>query len=210
MNRESILAACSLFADLSPAHLRELGDTATARSVPRKSILFVENDPGRSLFVLGAGLIQLHKTAEDGSETIIKLVHAGESFGEVILFEQPNYPVTATALADSELLALPREAVLALLRNEDFRNDFIAALLRRQRYLAQRLHDMTSLDVEERFFRFLREHFGAKQAIEIGISKKDVAAAIGATPETLSRLLLRLEQEGRLSWEGHRITINAD
>jgi CRP-like cAMP-binding protein len=39
------------------------------------------------------------------------------------------------------------------------------------------------------------------------MSKKQVAAAIGTIPETFSRLLLRLKEEGIGSWEGERLSL---
>ena len=208
MNTQTILASCPLFAELGTESLRAVSAASQYMKVPKKSIIFVEEDKGISLYVLGTGSVQLHKTAEDGSETVIKVVQAGESFAEVILFEKQTYPVTATALNDVELIAVPRDAVLSLLRQETFRNEFIAALLRRQRYLAQKLHEMAVLDVEERFFRFIREHFGIRESIDVTLSKKDMAAAIGTVPETLSRLILRLEQEGVISWEGKTLILH--
>jgi CRP-like cAMP-binding protein len=43
--------------------------------------------------------------------------------------------------------------------------------------------------------------------IQTKLSKKDFAAAIGTTPETLSRLILRLKKEGRIEWEGKTIRV---
>ena len=43
---------------------------------------------------------------------------------------------------------------------------------------------------------------GEQEEYEVDISKRDVAAAIDALPETLSRMLLKLRDEGTPSWEG--------
>ena len=50
-------------------------------------------------------------------------------------------------------------------------------------------------------------HLGPRERIVPGISKKLLAAAIDMTPETLSRILLKLKNSGTLVWEGGEITL---
>ncbi|MBA7578249.1 hypothetical protein ES708_20111 [subsurface metagenome] len=83
-------------------------------------------------------------------------------------------------------------------------------LMRKQRYLADRILFLTGHDVEERFFYFLEEQYGRKGEYRILMSKKDIAAAIGTIPETFSRLLLRLKQEQKLRWEGENLYLAKD
>ena len=66
---------------------------------------------------------------------------------------------------------------------------------------------LTSNDVESRFFGFLEEQFGRREEYEIQISKKDISTAIGATPETLSRLIQRLTSAGVIEWAGKRLRV---
>ena len=86
--------------------------------------------------------------------------------------------------------------------------DFFSNLMAKMRYLAEQVQYLTSYDVETRFFRFLKERSGNEEEIRINLSKKDVAAAVGTTPETLSRLLSRLKDEKKLIWEGNKIRFN--
>ena len=76
-----------------------------------------------------------------------------------------------------------------------------------QRYLAERVRYLTSCDVEQRFAIFLRDQHGMKPVITPGIPKKDIASAIGATPETFSRLMQRLSAEGLVRWEGRALHV---
>jgi CRP-like cAMP-binding protein len=78
-------------------------------------------------------------------------------------------------------------------------------LMKKQRYLAGSIHYLTSYDVEERFVRFLEEQYGKKQEYRILIPKKDIAQAIGATSETFSRLLKRMQKEGTITIKKDRI-----
>ena len=168
-------------------------------------MLFREGDPGHALFLLRRGHVQLHKTTPDGNEVVIKTVRPGETFAEVVLFEQDRYPVTAVALTDCELIVLPKGDVYRLLGQEDFRRDFMATLMRRMRYLTERIVQLTSQDVETRLLAFLREQFGESGTIEVTLSKKDIAAAVGTTPETISRLIHRLQRRRILSWQGRTL-----
>ena len=159
------------------------------------------------MFLLARGRVSLHKLSPDGREIVIKVIKPGEVFAEVILFEKKLYPVTAVALTDVLVFKILRRDLLDLLRQEDFRNDFIAMLLRKQRYLADKIQQLTSQGVEQRLRAFLLEQYGDREQIRAEINKKQLAAAIGATPETLSRLLQDLKRRKCLTWKQGTITI---
>jgi CRP-like cAMP-binding protein len=164
-------------------------------------VLFREGDFGDAMFFLVRGRIALHKISQEGVETVIEVLKSGDAFAEVILFERRLYPVTAVSLTDIMVLSLQRRDLLALLREETFRNDFIAMLLGKQRHLVNRIHQLTSRDVEQRLRTFLLEQYGERERISVEINKKQIAAAIGATPETLSRLLQDLGRRKLLTWK---------
>lgn len=202
---KSTLGRARFFEGIDVLNLQRLADLSLQKKSKKKTFLFHEGDPGRSIFLLVQGKVQLHKTSQGGKEMVLRLIKPGEVFAEVILFEETCYPVTAVAVVDSIVLELPREKVLKLLDDKTFRNDFIRMLFKKQRYLATKLHHLASPNLEERLFHFLAEQYDAKETIQTTLSKKDTAAAIGITPETLSRLLLSLKKRGIMVWEGNEI-----
>ena len=206
MIAQLIIAQSTFFKELSKDSLRLLDGICAQRSLQKRECLFREGSPGQAVFLLRTGAIQLHKVTPDGNEVVIKIVQPGETFAEVVLFEQERYPVTAVALASSELIVFPRADLLRLLDTPAFRNDFIRMLMRKQRYLAERIVQITSHDVEQRLMGFLNEQYGTAPVVTLNVSKKDVAGAIGTTPETLSRLIRRLARRNALTWKGHTIT----
>jgi len=162
------------------------------------------------MYLLIGGNIQLHKNTEDGREVVIRVIKPGEVFAEVVLFEKERYPVSARSVTNADVLAFPKDGIHRLLAEEGFRNDFIALLMAKQRYLAERIQELTTKDVEQRFFTFLRSQYGEKELIKTPLSKKDIAAAIGTTPESLSRLILRLTEDRIIDWQGKEIRILAN
>lgn len=207
MNISRILDQTRFFEGISQSSKEALSKLCMPYERPKRAVLFREGERGEAMYLLVRGRISLHKLSPDGRETVIKVLKPGEVFAEVILFEQKFYPVTALALTEILVFKLLRRDLLGLLRQEDFRNDFIAMLLRKQRYLADRIQQLTSQDVEQRLCVFLREQYGELEQIQAEINKKHLAAAIDATPETLSRLLQDLKQRKRLIWKQGIITI---
>ena len=187
-----------------------LSGICIAKNAAKKERLFSEGERGHDLYLLASGAVSLYKTTADGREVVIKVVRPGELFAEVILFEQDRYPVSAVAVNASRLFLLPKRRFYGLLENVEFRNDFIGMLMKKQRYLADRIRYLTTNDVEGRFFIFIREQYGTRTTIVPTLSKKDMAAAIGTTPETYSRMLARLSGEGRISLHGKVIHLRED
>lgn len=210
MNIEFIIKQASFFKGLSETHHRELAGISSVKSVKKRGYLFHEGEAGSSMFLLIGGNIQLHKNTEDGREVVIRVIKPGDVFAEVVLFEKERYPVSARAVTNAEVLAFPKDGIHRLLAQESFRNDFIALLMAKQRYLAERIQELTTKDVEHRFFTFLRSQYGEKELIKTPLSKKDIAAAIGTTPESLSRLILRLTEDEIIDWQGREIHILAN
>ena len=204
------LTKASLFRGLSKKHLHSLKTISILKTFKKKQVLFLEGAEGNFIYLLCFGLIRLYKTDEKGKEIDIKLIQPGEVFGEVILFEQRNYPVNAIAVRESDILLLPRHDILCLLQDNEFRDDFIGMLMKKLRYLTKRIYQSTAGDVRMRFFYFLTEHYGEREEYIITFSKQDMAKAIGTNPETLSRLISQLKKEGILTWEGKRIFIKKE
>jgi len=207
MDKKIILRNLPLFEHLSSKGLDQVAGICLLHQAAKKELLFLEGDKGYSLYILLQGSVQLYKTGPDGKEVAIKTVKPGEMFAEVVLFGSNKYPVSAVTLTDSVLYMLPKHQFSCLLENPEFRKDFIINLLDKMRFLTDQMKYLTQYDVEDRLFLFLEEQYPGEKNIKTKLSKKDIAAAVGTTPETLSRVLLRLKKEERLMWEGNTITL---
>ncbi|MBI9097154.1 MAG: Crp/Fnr family transcriptional regulator [Spirochaetaceae bacterium] len=201
MNIKESLQKSELFSGLSEEHRNEIESKGENLSLKKGQTLFWEGDPGHSFFILIEGSVKLFKTTEEGREIIVKILTGGEIFGEVILFVNQTYPVSSTILENSSLFSISKKAFHQLMEKEYFRNEFVSVLMKKQRYLSNRIHYLTAFDVEDRFFKFLLENYGEQGRYRINLSKKDLASAIGTIPETFSRLTSRLKKRGIIRWE---------
>jgi CRP/FNR family transcriptional regulator len=171
------------------------------RELDRRETLFREGDEGTAIYLLEKGKLQVYKLTPEGKEISIRVIRPGELFGEVVLFEHTTYPATAAAMVASTVLCVSTRSFERLLDRKEFRNEFIRILLRKERYLTERIRELVAAQVEERFVSFLRQHYGPSDVIPVNMTKRDIASSIGATPETFSRMLTRLKDQGKLDWK---------
>ncbi len=210
MDVAAFIADTSFFKGLSPQACARIASRTVLRNFRKGRVLFREGEAGTVVYMLASGRVKLSRTTEEGAESVVRLMGPGELFGEVILFERNAYPVMATCLSAVSAAILQRADLRALLADEAFRLSFIELLFGKQRELVSRIQQLTAVELAQRLFFFLRTHYGAARRIRMDVSKKDVAAALGITPESLSRLLRQLREQDILHWDGRAVTLRQD
>jgi CRP-like cAMP-binding protein len=110
------LAACAfvesnhLFKKVSREDLEPLYNEGSYVYYSPNDVIFKEGDPGKDLFVIVSGTVQV---TTKGKKGVVELAHLtrGAFLGEVgILTEQPR-TATVVALSDVEMIKLPGEKV---------------------------------------------------------------------------------------------------
>jgi len=201
------LRGSDFFGSLPEDELHRLARVAFARELRRGEVLFRQGDPCAAIYWQDTGRTQLVRTGADGTEVILRTVRPGDIFAEGALFDQRGYPATARAVTPGRVVGIQRNDLLALLSIPSFRDAFLALLMRRLHYLAALVEIRSSVKVESRLAHFLAEQYGRATNIQVELTKKDVAGAIGVTPETLSRVLRKLTRNHLLAWRRRSITI---
>ena len=149
------LKQIDLFKDLDEKALNKLAQRAELHELEPRETLFNEGFEGKYFYIILSGLIRLFKTSFDGKESTIKIIYSGEFFAEAILYGKTHYPVSAVAIEPSKIIAVHRDSFWDMVENAESRKFFIGAIFDKLRYLIDQLHHISSLDVEERFFRFI-------------------------------------------------------
>ena len=80
------------------------------------TVLFQEGDPGREMFILQKGRVQVRKRVGSGEKVLAELGD-GEFFGEMALLEGLNRSATVEAVEDSKILVIGPETFETLLKN---------------------------------------------------------------------------------------------
>jgi CRP-like cAMP-binding protein len=86
------------------------------KDFPKGTLLFHEGDPGREMFIIQKGKVQIRKKVGAGEEVLAELGD-GEFFGEMALLEGMHRSATVEVITDSKILVVNPETFETLLKN---------------------------------------------------------------------------------------------
>ncbi len=85
------------------------------KDFPEGTVLFQEGDPGREMFIIQKGKVQVRKKVGSGEKVLAELGD-GEFFGEMALLEGMNRSATVEVMKDSKILVINPETFETLLK----------------------------------------------------------------------------------------------
>jgi CRP/FNR family cyclic AMP-dependent transcriptional regulator len=132
----------------------------------RGDVLFHEGDQGDRLYVIGEGKIKLGRSSSDGRENLLAILGPGEMFGELSLFDPGPRTATATAVAETQVVALrPNQLQVTTSQGRpQVALTLLAALARRLRRTNESLADLVFTDVPGRVAKALLDLAAASAA----------------------------------------------
>jgi CRP-like cAMP-binding protein len=210
-----VVRRAPLFSALDDEAAQALMESMTASRLERGDILFHEGDRGDRLYVIGEGKIKLGLTSSDGRENLLAILGPGEMFGELSLFDPGARTATATAVAETQLIALGHEDLTAFLSGRPVvAATMLAALARRLRRTNETLSDLVFTDVPGRVAKALLDlsnRFGrsAEDGILVAhdLTQEELAQLVGASRETVNKALADFATRGWIKLEARAVVL---
>jgi CRP-like cAMP-binding protein len=214
----SLFRKAEIFADLEPAHLDALCRAATVRPYAAGESILREDEPGDLFFVIVRGTVKVFVDSEHGREVVLTHLQAGDFFGEMALFDNETRSASVSALTPAELVVLRRKDFLAVLEQEfSIARRILAALSVRLRRADEMIESLVLLDVGGRLAGYLlRLAQSAGTPQEEGwfsVSRPThqvIANTIGASRETVTRLLRQFQERGLIKMKGSTVWIRSE
>jgi CRP/FNR family transcriptional regulator, dissimilatory nitrate respiration regulator len=203
-----------LFSVLDEEQLGAVLDTTRVTCLAEGEPLFAYGQPSRHYFYLRSGQIKLFRSAKDGGEKVIEIVRSGETFAEAVMFmgNARAYPVSAQAIVASELLVFDQATLLGILeQSTPTCMRLMAGMSRRLRQQVDEIDRLTLHNATYRLANYLLQQIprGVLESPEVHLTtpKHVVASRLAIQPETFSRILSRLADNGCLEVHGHSIVL---
>jgi CRP/FNR family transcriptional regulator, nitrogen fixation regulation protein len=179
------------------------------RTFARNDELFAEGDAADCWFKVISGTVRLSKLLSDGRRHIAEFYFAGDCFG---LDNLPERLFSAEAVGDVTVMRYPRAATERLIDNDP-------SLLRSLRDMTLRdlanaqirmllLGRMSALERVATFLSDMLERHDATRALDLPMSRNDIADYLGLTIETVCRVLSAFRRTGMIDIPSpHRIEL---
>lgn len=211
----SCLQIVPIFDDLGDEDLKKIDAIVQEKKFNKGQMLFKMGETADELIIMHQGQVKLSSVGSDGQEKIVALLQAGDFDGTATLFKPQKHLTDGIAVTSGRACVLKRKPFQEIMQESP---DLALRLLNE---FGNRLVDQQSgyirnqtTDALGRVASYLLEYsYQIKQnTFKLPFKKYELANLLDITPETLSRMLKKLEQDGYIKKLPHSLIeiVNAD
>jgi CRP-like cAMP-binding protein len=188
--------------------LSKVGKGKSTLQSPKKHTIFSQGDAAEAGFYIQAGKVKLTVVSQQGKEAVVAILERAAFFGESCLAGQAIRTSTATAMEDSSIVRIDKEAMISVLHEEPtFAELFMAYLLAHTIRIEEDLVDHLFNSSEKRLARvlLLLARFGKEgkpETVIAKISQETLAEMIGTTRSRVSFFMNKFRKLGFIDYNG--------
>jgi CRP-like cAMP-binding protein len=195
--------------------LAKVGNGRSIGKYSKDQVIFSQGDTGDAVFYVQKGKVKITVVSEQGKEAVVVILGPDDFFGEGCLAGQLQRISTVTAMTESVIARLEKEAIVRLIHEKPaFSEMFIAHLLGRTIRVEADLVDQLFNSSEKRLARMLLllANFGQDskpEPIIAKISQETLAEMIGTTRSRVSAFMNKFRELGFIDYNGSGIEIHS-
>ena len=201
-----------MFSGFQDDELKHIDEMLRKVNLKPGEALFQQGQPFKSFYYVNSGIIKLSRLSEDGAEKVIEIIRAKQYFAEALVFmKQPRYPVLATAMKKTELIAIDANKYAGLLHNSiDSCFKLLGSMSQRMHHLVSEIDALTLHSTKSRLASYLVRSLDSSNdsCIDLELPKGIIASRLSMKPETFSRALHRLHESGVITVDKKCIYVN--
>jgi CRP-like cAMP-binding protein len=185
---------------LTPPQAAAIASRSWLRAEARGDLVAQRGTRLPGMLVVAYGTIKLALRRTHGEERLLRLITAGQLFGEATALLGRPCPYEALALTESKVVVVPAAALLGVMEDDArFARRFALTLAERIHELVGEFESATTQRGAQRLASYLESLSNGETTgactISLPVSKTLVAARLGMKKETLSRLLRQFAAE---------------
>ncbi|WP_353533770.1 Crp/Fnr family transcriptional regulator [Cognatishimia sp. WU-CL00825] len=187
------------------------------KTLPSSQALFRQGDENRGIFCVSKGLIAIRALSADGASTLIRIAYPGDVIGYRSFLANRPHETEALALLPSRVCTVAlRHADQVVQKNpmvlKSIASRCISEIDRNHERIIATATKSNKQRLADLLYRLMTEHGksdGDWISMRLPLSRIDLADLIGVQPETLSRLIRRLQCDGSFQFSGRSVHVPA-
>lgn len=215
-----LLGKVQIFAEMSERDLAQLAEVAVPRAYMEGESIFREGDKGDTCYVVRSGRVRVTRRHSDGRLLTLAELGPGQIFGELAMFSGETRSASVEAIEDTRALALLAGDVRRLLLNHpEIAVKMLGGLADRLRAANERLSRQSFQTVAGRVASALLGQVEARRAdggadaangspVLIEATQAQIAQLAGASRESASRFLAKLERAGLITTGRGKVVVH--
>jgi len=171
----------------------------------RGDTIYQEGNRTGGVFCLNSGIVKIYKTGTDGKEQIIRFAKKGDLFGYRSVLSDESASTGCKVLEEAKVCFIPSSYFLELIQNSSsFSRKIMKQTCRELGDANKFILDIAQKSVRERLAEVLLLlndifHTDTKGAIEIKLTREELANIVGTATESVIRLLSEFKADGLIS-----------
>lgn len=209
----SFLGELPLFRGLPDVVITELARAAQVVSSGKGVAVYASGDRPKALYHVMSGHLKVALSSPEGGEKVIELLSPRQLFGVAELFGDAPCVSSVETVTPTVLLSIGREGIFRAMEMEPrLMRRLLATLAERQSSIERDIAADSFQSGSAKVVEYLRGLAGRVVAasrieLELAIPKNVLAARMGFTPETLSRIFRELADGGFIQVFGKHVTL---
>lgn len=210
---ENVVSLSGLWG-MSATHAAALARHTKIFHARRGEVIARRDTPLAGVYAIHTGTVKLSLHSVDGDDRVLRIVSAGDSFGEPTALLGRPCLYDAWALTDVTYAVMPSHAIFSLVEaDKRFARRVVIALAERSFTILQEFAAATTQRGAQRLASYLESlsrmqcRTPGETRVQLPVSKTVVAALLGMKKETLSRLLHQFTADGIIGVARREISI---
>lgn len=188
-----------------PPDLQSLAAQGTQQCFKKGTLIFKDGEAGDAIYILLEGRVRAFGSAVSGKEITYGYVAAGEYFGEMTL-DGGKRSACVEAMEPCVCAIVTNAQVESFMQSHPkFAAEMLRTVISRARHSTDNARNIALLDVYSRLKHTL-EVMAPEIAIAVNITHAELAAAVGASREMVSKLLKDLEVGGYIKVQSRQLS----
>jgi len=191
--------------------IEEISRTGTLKTAKEGDIILDINDYINSMPLLLDGAIKILREDKEGNELLLYFLERGDTCALTLscCLGQTQSEIRAVAERDTQFIMVPVGKIEEwTAKYKSWRNFVFESYHSRLTEMLETIDTLAFMNMDERLLRYLQDKAKINQSEELQVTHQQIAYDLNTSRVVISRLLKRLEMEGKILLQRNQIVVH--